>query len=65
MAIRTGARLYRFIGVEEVGGIDQWNWWLPSSLARVLPHLSLDDGPRPGSDDPPEGPDRGEVGLAT
>jgi RND superfamily putative drug exporter len=41
------------------------NWWLPSALDRVLPHLSLDDGPEPGSDDHAAGPGRGEPGLAT
>jgi RND superfamily putative drug exporter len=41
------------------------NWWLPSSLDRVLPHLSLDDSPEPGSDDPAAAPNRGEPGLAT
>jgi RND superfamily putative drug exporter len=41
------------------------NWWLPSSLDRVLPHLSLEDDPEPDSDDPAAAPHRGEPGLAT
>ncbi|HEX3930831.1 MAG TPA: MMPL family transporter [Nocardioides sp.] len=46
--------------------LGRWNWWLPSGLDRVLPHLPVDEGDRPSPKTAsPSGQPADQRGLAT